>query len=260
MASAWSRFKKLASKVNQLGQPPKPGAHHPDAWMWRYAKAPLDSNVTRLMSLAGVLNEDNGMPVNIVDPRKPKATAQAWLGEWWGVGSATEARHQLDSLIDEGHGPVLDEAHRLAFERQPHAIETLGRYFPQWPAGDLEEFYGYVPGARTALAELSFMAIDAPPITTKAYDIGRCITVARMCAAAGYLQDDDVLHVAHRAGRVAMELFSGWPEYALSYVLGRGIWGGDSELLRSQIEIARMYLEHDASPWLTAGWLRPDEL
>jgi len=256
--SLWNRFKKLASQVNQVGQAPEPGANHPDAYMWRYAKAPLDSRVTRLMSLGAILNEDNRLPVNVVETRKPSTIAVPWLAEAWDIHDATTARHQLDGLIEHGHGPILDDAHRLW--RDPNALETMARLHPDWPPSDRAEFVRYVPEARAALAELELMPADAPPITAKAYDLGRAVTVSRMAVSAGYLHEDDALRAAARAGRIALELFCGWPDYACSYILGRGIWGGDSTMLRNQGEIAKMFLDHPASPWLTAGWLRADEL
>lgn len=254
----WNRIKELASQVNQLGQAPQPGANHPDAYMWRYAKAPLDSRVTRLMSLGAILNEDNRLPVNVVETRQSSAIAVPWLAEAWSIHDATTARHQLDGLLEHGHGPILDDAQRLC--RDPAALETMARLHPEWPPSDREEFVRYAPGARAVLAEIELMPADAPPITAKAYDLGRAVTVARMAVGAAYLQEDDALHVASRAGRIALQLFAGWPDYARSYVLGRAIWGGDSPHLRNQGEIAKMFLDHPASPWLTAGWLRADEL
>jgi hypothetical protein len=51
------------------------------------------------------------------------------------------------------------------------------------------------------------------------------------------------------AYEMAVKEFKDWREVAVSYLIGRGAWGGDTMMLHGLHSIAEKAFEDDNSPW-----------
>ena len=55
--------------------------------------------------------------------------------------------------------------------------------------------------------------------------------------------------IMQAAADTALEHFSSWEEYGMSFVMGRGVWRGDPDDSETAHEIVSLLLEDDESPW-----------
>jgi hypothetical protein len=82
-----------------------------------------------------------------------------------------------------------------------------------------------------------------------AWDLGRLIIIARMCYDIGYIDEKTAWGVITNAYEMAVKEFKDWREVAVSYLIGRGTWGGDTMMLGGLYSIAEKAFEDDNSPW-----------
>jgi Cdc6-like AAA superfamily ATPase len=82
-----------------------------------------------------------------------------------------------------------------------------------------------------------------------AWDLGRLIIIARMCYDIGYIDEKTAWDIITSAYETAEKEFKDWRELAVSYLIGRGAWGGDTMMLDGLYAIAEKAFEDDNSPW-----------
>ncbi len=79
--------------------------------------------------------------------------------------------------------------------------------------------------------------------------------MTRFCHTAGYLSDDEAWQFIREAGRRSREDFGSWSEFHKSYMIGRAIWNGPSQLEDPELnEIFEAVAEGDQSPWRSVSW------
>lgn len=68
-----------------------------------------------------------------------------------------------------------------------------------------------------------------------AWDIGRAISLARWCFWTGYLTEAEMWDYIHQAVEIAEENGQDWPDYAISFLLGRTLQGFDPDDVSGEI-------------------------
>ena len=92
------------------------------------------------------------------------------------------------------------------------------------------------------------------PQTAIAWDLVRVINVGRWAYLCSYITEDEMWQIMQLTVNTAMQQFSSWKEYGLSFVLGRGVWHGDSDDSETAHEIVSTLLEREESPWKQFMW------
>jgi hypothetical protein len=82
-----------------------------------------------------------------------------------------------------------------------------------------------------------------------AWDLGRLVTIARLCYDAGCMDEKTAWEIITNVYETAVKEFKDWREMAVSYLIGRGAWGGDTMMLHGLYSIAQKAFEDDNSPW-----------
>jgi hypothetical protein len=72
-----------------------------------------------------------------------------------------------------------------------------------------------------------------------------------MCYDIGYIDEKTAWGVITNAYETAVKEFNDWHEVAVSYLIGRGAWGGNTMMLDGLYIIAEKAFENDISPWKT---------
>ncbi|WP_078118112.1 DUF1266 domain-containing protein [Thiosocius teredinicola] len=215
-------------------------------------------NLTRQLSVGAILSESNLFPVNVIDPCKPKAEMQDWLRGAWNVNGPSEAMMQIQALLDGTHVYLFDEILQQSTVMDEHQLREYlsGDHGPQGVA-EINEFVDNFVNGQATFRNAGYLEANAAgELTTYGFDLGRAVTVTRVAVGAGYLSEEEARPLIEKAASICTQHFASWNEFARSFVLGRGIWGGvDDPNFNNMQEIANYWLTASASPWNVEGWL-----
>ena len=151
------------------------------------------------------------------------------LGEWWGINNAHDARETLDDLCRKGYDyyfPFVYEAFLLddenaqddIFQQNMESQEDIARY-------------GVI-----------------------GWDAGRINFVARACCDMKYISEMEAWNYIDKAYELAHSSFTSWHDMAMSYVIGRAIWGGTNAHNLGMKGMADDLLSNPKSPWVQIKW------
>lgn len=234
-----------------------------ETWFPEFPDALDLPDLTRQLAVGAVLAENNGFPVNVVDPHKSRAEMRAWLADYWDTDSADDARRRVHELLTHGHAHTFDAIIGIAAQGDPDASrEHLEEWFAEELHYDpeLAEFVAHHPQALARLEALGYLVTPADiERGTRAYDLGRAVAVCRVAVGAGYLQQQEALALVRMAAYAAERKFASWRQFATSYLLGRALWGGvDDPNFDAMVQIVDQLLKNQRSPWLRCGWFARD--
>ncbi len=230
-----------------------------DVWFSKQPWKRDDPSLVRQLAVGGILNESNWFPINTLDPCKPRDEMRAWLQTAWGIASQAAAAEAIQSLITSGHARIFDEILTRAPGKSTEAlfVEIEKMFAGTLPDdGDLREFVDNHAVCMPVLHEWGYLrSPDGHGLTTRAYDLGRAVTVARVAFGAGYLSQPQAMNAISQASALAAARFGSWSQFANSYMLGRAIWGSihDPEL-ENMHRIVEQLQRHPESPWVRFGW------
>jgi len=204
----------------------------------------------RDLALSAILFRSNGLPDGSLfdtakeSPEKIKAD----LGRDWSIQdresllrmiAGTEVNGQAPLFRDllkivETAGPAADRAALLA-ENKPKLSDSHFKY----------------------LAFLSLNYDRCRGRSFDAWDLGRCVALARWGYGAGYISEDEAWAEIGRVAREARERYSSWRDFGEDYALGRAVWaaGFDQELryYAAAEKIVRTLLD-SGNPWSILPW------
>lgn len=83
-----------------------------------------------------------------------------------------------------------------------------------------------------------------------AWDAGRLNFISRLCLEQGYISEDECRQCVDGAYEMTKEAYANWKDYAHSYVLGRTLSMGTTNM----IGLAEDLLENPKSPWTYIKW------
>lgn len=230
-----------------------------DTWFPEYPDVPENPVLQRQLAVGAVLSENNAFPVNVLDPHKSRAEMREWLASWWDTRDSEQARARIHALLTGGHAVTFDTLIAVASEGDPDASrEYLEEVFAAELDKDpeLAEFISHHPEALSRLEALGYLLTPADIARgTRAYDLGRAVTVARVAFGADYLKREEAFTLVRMAAFLAARSFASWRQFATSYLLGRALWGGvDDPSFDAMVRIADELQRNPRSPWVRHGW------
>lgn len=86
------------------------------------------------------------------------------------------------------------------------------------------------------------------------WDAGRMVFLARACCEMGYLTEEEAWAYIGRADALAHKACGSWRELAMSYILGRSLWGGKRAYNSVMKTMADVLLSNPKSPWVRCPW------
>jgi hypothetical protein len=181
----------------------------------------------------------------------PKDRVLQGLSEAWGIDNGEEAREILEWLLQAGHRVYYNEILPLLGVADPEQRNNLleekfGEYAPK-----AMEFAGNLAECMAARGGNGFVAFNGENMKKGilSWDLGRLVIVARLSFDAGYVDEQTAWKFIRDAYEMAIREYSNWKDLAVSYLIGRGMFGGDSMMLNGLYSIAEKSIEADNSPW-----------
>lgn len=86
------------------------------------------------------------------------------------------------------------------------------------------------------------------------WDAGRINFVARACCDMKYISEMEAWNYIDKAYELAHSSFTSWHDMAISYVIGRAIWGGTNAHNLGMKGMADDLLSNPKSPWVQIKW------
>lgn len=86
------------------------------------------------------------------------------------------------------------------------------------------------------------------------WDAGRINFVARACCDMKYISEMEAWNYIDKAYELAHSSFTSWHDMAMSYVIGRAIWGGTNAHNLGMKGMADDLLSNPKSPWVQIKW------
>ena len=180
------------------------------------------------------------------------------LGEWWGISSSRSAKETLDYLCQKGfdyYFPFVYKAFLLEDETEQDQIFQQNM--------TTQEDYDKATSQLNNLKETYKELMECGVISTKE-DLARCGVLgwaggrlnflARACYDARYISEAEAWQYIDKAYELVYPKFTSWHDMAMSYVIGRAIWGGTSAYNSGMKSIADELLSNSKSPWVQIKW------
>lgn len=180
------------------------------------------------------------------------------LGEWWGIDSTDKARRELDYLSQKGfryYSPFVFKAFLLTdpqqqdniFQQNMTSQEDYDKIVSQFE--NLQETYGELETCKVVMKKE-----DLECYGVVGWDAGRLCFISRACCEMGYITEDEAWKYIDIAYEMAHSSFSSWRDMAMSYVIGRSLWGGKSAYNSVMKDTAEELLTDEKSPWKRYSW------
>ncbi len=243
-------------------------------------KAPPLADADKRALLTGLINSEQITAwCNSLATGLSRGHLRTQLNKWYGIASAEDAVSTLDWFQTEGHRAIFNDIWPIvkratdANARQEAIHELYDELFNRAAAqaGDtagterLEERYENLLGRAIAYGDNLREVMDGTrgndPLVAfneknidkgiLAWDMGRLVTVTRSAFGAGYIDEQTAWDYIRKAGQSAAAEYSTWEELAVAYLIGRGMWGGDSFTLGGMYNFTEYCLKDANSPWKT---------
>lgn len=249
---------------------------------WVNPKAPRISETDKKALLVGLINGEQIMSYcNSLATGLPKGRMREDLYKWYEITDPEGAVSILDWLLNEGHRTVYNEIFPViktvtgADARRDAIVQLYNERFRQEVAEVVDDaeaerikekfegllsravefgdnLKGCVNGPR---ANHPFVAFNDENLSKgiSAWDFGRLVTVARSAFSADYIDEQTAWGYIREAYRLTIQEYSNWKEVAAAYLVGRGMWGGDTMMLDGLYGIAEDCIAKEDSPWKTTS-------
>lgn len=180
------------------------------------------------------------------------------LADWWDICNAQDAKQTLEYLGKKGFAyyfPHVYQAFLLDDE------EAKDRIFQQHM--DSQEDYDKAVEQLHNLENCYDELLECGTITCRedllrygvtGWDAGRLNFMARACYDMKYISEDEAWHYINHAYEMVHSRFSSWHDFAMSYVIGRALWGGKSASNSGMMYMAEDLLKSEKSPWTKIEW------
>ena len=203
----------------------------------------LNTAQLRLLAFGAPMLVYNDENVDSVDcPAEDVESIRSTIESWWNVTDHESTLEIVKWLLEEGHHADADEA--LA-ELRERGVENIS----QEERDDEESKMGDVCLIAESMDENGWCPERKMPGSVIAWDLVRLVNLGRWAYLCGYLTEDEMWQIMQVAADTALEHFSSWEEYGMSFVMGRGVWHGDPDDSETAYEIVSLLLEDNESPW-----------
>lgn len=185
--------------------------------------AELSSEQKRLLAFGAILFYHRGEDILGINPNQNLHSYQAGLAQQWEITNSQQAQQTLSALLRLERSSQYDE------EILPNATPDLLQ-IQQEIAKELHLELSDIQRVKSAYA----------------WDICRCVALAKWCYWCGYLTETEFWQTLQKASDIATHKGQNWREYIVSFLLGRTIQGFDL----SAISVESQQLLYGKNPLL----------
>lgn len=213
-----------------------------DSWEIKRSKdGTLNSEQLRLLALGAPILVYNDEYTDTIGHQEYVDSLKEQIRSWWEVTDRGSTFEIVDWLLHEGHHAEADRV--LAVMRNGQETEGID----EDKVEDVSLITDY-------MLENSICDMNSVPHTAIAWDLVRIVNLGRWAFQCGYITEEDMWNIMRVADETASANFSSWEEYGMSFVLGRGVWHGDTDDCQTAYEIVAELLKNEDSPWLQLSW------
>ena len=208
----------------------------------------------RKLAIGALYSEQQTAYINSLTTGLDKNHINTILSQWWGIENSSIAKNKLDYLANKGFNYYFDtilKCFEISNEQQKDTI--IQNSFSN--NEDIEKAYDQLDNLQDIYDDLiknniiSSMS-DLRNYTNIGWDCGRLVFLSRLCFDAGYLSEQEAWNYINKAYNMAIEKFNNWNEFSKSYIIGRGMWGGNDCGNDGIMMIAEELLINKKSPWV----------
>ena len=180
------------------------------------------------------------------------------LGDWWGIDNYMDAHKELDYLCQKGYRYYFPFIYRAFLLDDPEKQDEI---FQQNMTS--QEDYDKATLQLQNLEETYSELLECKAIAGKedlehygvaGWDAGRICFLARACCEMNYIREEEAWQYIDIAYKMTRDAFSSWHDMAMSYVIGRSLWGGKSSYNSVMKNTADKLLNSEESPWMRYAW------
>lgn len=181
-----------------------------------------------------------------------KATLRDNVFDSYGIKSKDTAIKELGWLLNEGHRgyfEILKRDFSSAMPKPPEDGEI--DWMEIIDATRLPEYKSNLKDSIEPLVNGKYIRKpkDLASMSILAWDMGRLITVARICYDCGYITEEEAWELIEEAYALCKDRYSDWKELASGYVTGRCMWSGFTTMAAGVMGLTHDLLTHQDSPW-----------
>lgn len=218
---------------------------------WTIRKAgdgQLDAGQLRLLAFGAPMLVYNDEHVDSIDcAEEDVESIRSTIESWWNVTDRESTLDIVKWLLEEGHHAEADKALVEVHRRGLENILQEERCGEDGKMGD-------VCLIAECMERNGWCTAGQMPNSVIAWDLVRIVNLGRWAYLCGYVNEDEMWQIMQVAADTALEYFSSWEEYELSFVMGRGVWHGDPDDSATAHEIIELLLKNDESPWKLSVW------
>ncbi|NDV67600.1 DUF1266 domain-containing protein [Dysgonomonas sp. 25] len=210
------------------------------------------------ISLGLIIGELNGFYADSLDSGKNDQSQINFIKNSWGIENHNDAIYFMEARLgDNGHRHMFNAL--LQIEIEQDCVDADDIDLEGTPFEECQEEAMVLFENLDEIYEEDEYWFEEPEedfaIGADAWDFGRVVFIARATYSLGYISDKEAWHYIGEALRLARQKFNNWEDYARSYMLGRGIWGGagDGDWMNIS-NFASDALENEQSPWIRLAW------
>jgi hypothetical protein len=172
------------------------------------------------------------------------------LAEAWDINNQEDAYSVIDWLQKGGHRVYYSEIYPLLKMPPEEGNKQIEAIFGE-AAPKALQFANNLTECIAARGNNEFAAFNDENMKKGilAWDLGRLVVIARMCFDIGYIDEETAWNIIRGVYEAATKEYQNWKELAISYLIGRGMYGGDSMMLSGLYYTAKTAFENDNSPW-----------
>lgn len=180
------------------------------------------------------------------------------LGKWWGISTSRDAKETLDYLCQKGfdyYFPFVYQAFLLKDEKAQDEVFQQNMKNQE----DYEKAVEQLQNLKQTYQEL----VECGTVASKedisrygviGWDAGRINFIARACCDMNYISEMEAWSYIDKAYNLAHSHFTSWHDMAMSYVIGRALWGGTGAYNSGMKGMADDLLSKSNSPWVQIKW------
>ena len=208
--------------------------------------SPLTDKQQFLISLAQIIGEHHNHFTNSLSAGNDLNFYADKMGTWYGITDAETAHQFIQTRLKDGFRDFYNEIVK-EFTLTKGEVSLI----PFDDEDSKEELASYFENIKEVLAsrEGQFWFSNGLGVTD-GFDHGRIAYVIRSSYTLGYLSAAEAWDYLEIIGKMAIDKFSSWNEYAKSYLLGRTVWCGDDGDFSSFSEVTRYLVSSPNSPWM----------
>ena len=213
----------------------------------------LTEDQQRKMLLSGVYSTQKSSPMNVIKTGMGREERRELLSRAYGITDSATAKDKLDYFKDTGSRRFFTQvAESLKLKNKKEIQQYISESFED--EEDMQDCWEQVQYAFASLEPLMKEQIirdeaDFIRIGPDAWDVGRLVFVARMCAEEGWITEEELWHYADAADEIAHRTLTNWEDFGKSYIIGRCLWCGTANYFEVMAGYAKKMYTNPKSPW-----------